>query len=97
MSLIPSINKRQTSSPTKSLTTPTEKRTQKKRKQDDNQSRGVTMEMYNNLKRTINKIDNEMNEFSKRYSVEQSVITEEIRDILKKHHWPKKMHNSNWN
>ena len=62
-------NKRQTSTPTKSLTTPTEKRTQKKRKQDDNQSTHVTMEMYNNLKRTINKMDNEMNKFSKRYSV----------------------------
>ena len=62
-------NKRQTSSPTKSLTTPTEKGTQKKRKHDDNQSTGVTMEMYNNLKRTINKMDNEMNKFSKRYSV----------------------------
>ena len=75
-------NKRQTSSLTKSLTTPTEKRTQKKRKQDDNQSTHVTMEMYNNLKRTINKMDNEMNKFPKRYSVEQSVITEEITDIL---------------
>ena len=28
------------------------------------------MEMYNNLKRTINKRDNEMNEYSKRSSVE---------------------------
>ena len=63
-------NKRQTSSPTKSLTTPTEKEIQKKRKQDDNQLRYVTMEMYNNLKRTINKRDNEMNKYSKRSSVE---------------------------
>ena len=39
--------------------------------------------MYNNLKGTMNKMDNEMNEFSNRYSVEQSVITEEITDILK--------------
>ena len=39
--------------------------------------------MYNNPKRTMNKMDNEMNEFSNRYSVEQSVITEEITDILK--------------
>ena len=31
----------------------------------------------------MNKMDNEMNEFSNRYSVEQSVITEEITDILK--------------
>ena len=48
------LNKGQTSSPTNSLTTPTEKRTEKKGKQDDNhQSTHVTMEMYNNLKRTI--------------------------------------------
>ena len=39
--------------------------------------------MYNNLKGTMNKMDNEMNEFSNRYSVEQSVITEEITDTLK--------------
>ena len=39
--------------------------------------------MYNNLKGTMNKMDNEMNEFSNRYSVEQSVITVEITDILK--------------
>ena len=78
------LNKEQTSSPTKSLTTSTEKRTQEKRKQDDNhQSTYVTREMYNNLKRTINRMDNEINKFSKRYSVEQSVTTEEITDILK--------------
>ena len=76
-------NKRQTSSPTKSLTTPTEKRTQKMRKHDGNQSTDVTIKMYNNLKGTMNKMDNEMNEFSNRYSVEQSVITEEITDTLK--------------
>ena len=55
------------------------------------------MEMFNNLKRTINKMDNEMNKFSKRYSVEQSVITEEITDVLKNFIAPKKMYNSNWN
>ena len=50
------LNKGQTSSPTNSLTTPTEKRTEKKGKQDDNhQSTHVTMEMYNNLKRIIKK------------------------------------------
>ena len=74
-------NKRQTSFPTKSLTTPTEKRTQKKRKQDDSQSTHVTMEIYNNLKRTINKMDNEMNEFSKRYSVERSVQSSRLKSL----------------
>ena len=37
------------------------------------------MEMYNNLKK---KMENKMNELSKRYNVEQLVITEEITGTL---------------
>ena len=43
----------------------------------------VTIEMYNNLKFALSKIDDEMAHFAKRYHEEQKEITTEITDLMK--------------
>ena len=41
----------------------------------------VSLEMHNSLKNTINKMDDEITQFAKRYEQEQAKITTEISKI----------------
>ena len=53
------------------------------RKPKNDTTQKVTIEMYNNLKCAINKIDDEMAHFAKMYQKEQKEITTEITDLIK--------------
>ena len=66
----------------KSSSKPKSPTTKKKTKDKGNNDNMVTVEMHNNLKNTIKKMDDEITQFAKRYEEEQASIATEISRIV---------------
>ena len=64
----------------KSVKSPTKQKSNAKRKEKEKLT--ATTEMHENLKNTINKIDNEMIDFAMKYEQEQELINVKITDII---------------
>ena len=64
----------------KSMKSPTKQKSNTKRKEKEKPA--ATIEMHENFKNTINKIDNEMIDFAKKYEQEQELINIQITDII---------------
>ena len=79
------------SSDEKSVKSPTKEKSNTKRKEKEKPT--ATIEMHENLKNTINKIDNEMIDFAKKYEQEQELINVKITDIIEKLIAPLKLEN----
>ena len=62
--------------------TPTKQSQQNITKKKANNVEDVTLQMHNNLKNTINKIDDEIHNFAIRYQQEQEQITGELTNII---------------
>ena len=63
----------------KSMKSPTKKRSNTKRKEKEKPA--ATIEMHENLRKTINKIDNEKTDLAKKYEQEQERMNVKITDI----------------
>ena len=75
----------------KSVKSPTKQKSNTKRKEKEKPA--PTIEMHENLKNTINKIDNEMIDFAKKYEQEQELINVKITDIIENLITPLKLEN----
>ena len=75
----------------KSMKSPTKQKSNTKRKEKEKPA--ATIEMHENLKNTINKIDNEMIDFAKKYEQEQELINIKITDIIENLIAPLKLEN----
>ena len=75
----------------KSMKSPTKQKSNTKRKEKEKPA--ATIEMHENLKNTINKIDNEMIDFAKKYEQEQELINIKITDIIENLITPLKLEN----
>ena len=75
----------------KSVKSPTKQKINTKRKEKEKPA--ATTEMHENLKNTINKIDNEMIDFAKKYEQEQELINVKITDIIENLITPIKLEN----
>ena len=75
----------------KSMKSPTKQKSNTKRKEKEKPA--ATIEIHENLKNTINKIDNEMIDFAKKYEQEQELINIKITDIIENLIAPLKLEN----
>ena len=75
----------------KSVKSQTIQKSNTKRKEKEKPA--ATIEMHENLKNTINKIDNEMIDFAKKYEQEQELINIKITDIIENLIAPLKLEN----
>ena len=75
----------------KSMKSPTKQKRNTKRKEKEKPA--ATIEMYQNLKNTISKIDNETVDFPKKYEQEQELINIKITDIIENLIAPLKLEN----
>ena len=75
----------------KSMKSPTKQKSNTKRKEKEKPA--ATIEMHENFKNTINKIDNEMIDFAKKYEQEQELINIKITDIIENLIAPLKLEN----
>ena len=75
----------------KSMKSPTKQKSNTKRKEKEKLA--ATIETHENLKNTINKIDNEMIDFAKKYEQEQELINIKITDIIENQIAPLKLEN----
>ena len=75
----------------KSMKSPTKQKSNTKRKEKEKLA--ATIEIHENLKNTINKIDNEMIDFAKKYEQEQELINIKITDIIENQIAPLKLEN----
>ena len=64
----------------KSMKSPTKKKSNTKRKEKEKPA--ATIEMHENLRKTINKIDNEKTDLAKKYEQEQERMNVKITDII---------------
>ena len=64
----------------KSMKSPTKQKSNTKRKEKEKPA--ATIEMYENLRKTINKIDNEKIDLAKKYEQEQELMNIKITDII---------------
>ena len=75
----------------KSMKSPTKQKSNTKRKEKEKPA--ATIEMHEKLKNIINKIDNEMIDFAKKYEQEQELINIKITDIIENQIAPLKLEN----
>ena len=75
----------------KSMKSPTKQKSNTKRKEKEKPA--ATIEMHEKLKNIINKIDNEMIDFAKKYEQEQELINIKITDIIENLIAPLKLEN----
>ena len=54
------------------------------KKKSKNENGEVTIQMYSNLKKAINNIDEDLNQFTLRYEKKKEVITSETTEYIKK-------------
>ena len=54
------------------------------KKKSNNENGEVTIQMYSNLKKAINNIDEDLNQFTLRYEKKKEVITSETTEYIKK-------------
>ena len=66
-------------------------------KRKEKEKPAATTEIHENLKNTINKIDNEMIDFAKKYEQEQELINVKITDIIENLITPLKLENEKLN